>query len=219
MGSEPIHVGGRQAALHRPPIHRTIRAGTTAREPAAQGHRGTVFPRQAWEAFTTGWYSLDWDPEARRYKKWYAACGRRPVGRRELAALLRGVGGRAGLGEARPGAGRVPRLPRQQHTDRRREAHLYLPRPARPAAERFKMIRGFPEKTKVGTSPDGIRWNLPDRPVSDLPPGWDTAKQAWWTSASAATSSTCACRSRRRTSFPTRSPARSTATRPWCSPR
>ena len=42
------------------------------------------------------------------------------------------------------------------------------------------MIRGFPEKTKVGTSPDGIRWDLPDRPVSDLPPGWDTAKQAWW---------------------------------------
>ena len=42
------------------------------------------------------------------------------------------------------------------------------------------MIRGFPEKTKVGTSPDGIHWDLPDRPVSDLPPGWDTAKQAWW---------------------------------------
>ena len=74
MGSEPIHVGGdKQLFIDHRFIERSEQVTLRVNPP----RKDTVdrFPRdKPWEAFTTGWYSIDWDPEARRYKKWYAAC-------------------------------------------------------------------------------------------------------------------------------------------------
>ena len=126
MDSEPIHVGGDKQLFID---HRFIESAEQVTLRVNPPRKDTVdrFPRdKPWEAFTTGWYSIDWDPDTRRYKKWYAACDGDQWAA-ALAALLRGVARRAGLGEARSGIDRVRRLPRQQHPDRRREAHLHLP--------------------------------------------------------------------------------------------
>ena len=118
----------RQAALHRPPFHRVRSEQVTLCVNPPRKDTVDRFPRdKPWEAFTTGWYSIDWDPEARRYKKWYAACDGDQWAGGSWRLCYAESRGRAGLGEARPGAGRVRRLPRQQHPDRRREAHLHLP--------------------------------------------------------------------------------------------
>ena len=185
MGSEPIHVGGdKQLFIDHRFIERSEQVTLRVNPP----RKDTVdrFPRdKPWEAFTTGWYSIDWDPEARRYKKWYAACdGDQWAGGSWRLCYAESPDGLAwekpDLGLVEYGGSRDNNIliDGEKLTYTFRDPHACGPH-GRPQ-ERFKMIRGFPEKTKVGTSPDGIRWDLPDRPVSDLPPGWDTAKQAWW---------------------------------------
>ncbi len=185
MDSEPIRVGGdKQLFIDHRFIERSEQVTLRVNPP----RKDTVdrFPRdKPWEAFTTGWYSIDWDPEARRYKKWYAACdGDQWAGGSWRLCYAESPDGlsweKPDLGLVEYGGSRDNNIliDGEKLTYTFHDPHACGPH-GRPE-ERFKMIRGYPDKTKVATSPDGIHWDLPDRHVSDLPPGWDTAKQAWW---------------------------------------
>ena len=100
MDSGPIRVGGdKQLFIDHRFIERSEQVTLRVNPP----RKDTVdrFPRdKPWEAFTTGWYSIDWGPGGAALQEVVRRLRRRPVGRRELAALLRGVGGRAWPGRS-----------------------------------------------------------------------------------------------------------------------
>ena len=57
-------------------------------------------------------------------------------------------------------------------------AHIFID-PNGGEADRYKMVEQvLGEGIRVGTSADGLTWDLPDRLVSTLKP--DTPKQAYW---------------------------------------
>ncbi|MFV1967478.1 MAG: hypothetical protein ACC628_18785 [Pirellulaceae bacterium] len=60
----------------------------------------------------------------------------------------------------------------------RKLAYVFIDPHARPS-ERYKMLVVL-GGTRIGTSPDGIHWNLPDKPLTKLPVAWDSQKLAYW---------------------------------------
>ena len=94
--------------------------------------------------------------------------------------MLRDVRRRAHLGEAGAGPGRVRRLeaPNNIVLADCKLPYIFID-PNGGEAYRFKMVeqvRG--SGIRVGTSPDGLTWDLPDRLVCALKP--DTPKQVYW---------------------------------------
>lgn len=180
MEIDPINVGSdKQLFIDRRFVNRSDKLEFQVNPPRKE----TVerFPNdKPWEAFSLGWYSIDWDPDERLYKKWYAACdGDQWAGGRWRLCYAES---RDGLTWDKPDLGLLDYKGSKNNNilidDEKLTYTFYDPHGSE--EERFKMLWGYPNKTKVGTSPDGIHWNQPDRIVSDLPPGWDTAKQAWW---------------------------------------
>ena len=150
MGSEPIHVGGdKQLFIDHRFIERSEQVTLRVNPP----RKDTVdrFPRdKPWEAFTTGWYSIDWDPEARRYKKWYAACdGDQWAGGSWRLCYAESEDG---LAWEKPDLGLVEYGGSRDNNiliDDEKLTYTFRDPHGRPE-ERFKMIRGYPDKTKVG---------------------------------------------------------------------
>ncbi len=130
-----------------------------------------------WESFSIGWSCVLEDEGA--FKLWYAASDRDQW-----------AGGRWHLCYAMSEDGRTwekPELGLVEYDGSKRNnivlADCKLPYifidPNGAEAERFKMVeqvRGA--GIRVGASPDGLRWSLPEDLVSGLKP--DTPKQAYW---------------------------------------
>ena len=149
----------RQAAFHRPPVHRVVRAGEPGRQPAGEArgrgaarrppvgpvragvvqHRrrrrhlqDVVLRRRARPAAHPhrGRGEAPRPPDRLRGSRRHRA--REPAGAGPLPSLLRRVARRPGVGEAGAGPGRVRRFQAQQHRRRGLQARLRLPGPARP---------------------------------------------------------------------------------------
>ncbi len=129
-----------------------------------------------WEAFSRGWYTIAEDEGI--YKMWYAAADgdQRAGGKLRLCYAV----SQDGLKWEKPSLGLVEYRGSKDNNilmENERLAYVFID-PHGKADERYKMLSAVKGGTRVGTSRDGISWNLPSHTVSAI--SWDTQKQAWW---------------------------------------
>ena len=130
-----------------------------------------------WEAFSIGWSCVLEDDGL--FKLWYSACGadQWTGGPWYLCYAI----SRDGLTWEKPELGLVEYDGSKRNNIVRaacKLAYIFID-PNGGEADRYKMVEQvLGEGIRVGTSADGLTWDLPDRLVSTLKP--DTPKQAYW---------------------------------------
>ena len=130
-----------------------------------------------WDAFTMGWNCLLKDDGV--YKMWYHGCDgdQWTGGRWRLCYAI----SQDGLSWEKPNLGLVEYEGSKDNNilvDDIKLGNVFID-PHGKTEERFKMVELVAKSgIRVGTSPDGLHWNLP----SDMVSGelLDTPKQAWW---------------------------------------
>ena len=130
-----------------------------------------------WEAFSIGWSCVLEDDGL--FKLWYSACGadQWTGGPWYLCYAI----SRDGLTWEKPELGLVEYDGSKRNNIVRaacKLAYIFID-PNGGESDRYKMVEQvLGEGIRVGTSTDGLTWDLPDRLVSTLKP--DTPKQAYW---------------------------------------
>ena len=132
-----------------------------------------------WDAFTLGWNCLLEDNGV--YKMWYHGCDgdQWAGGRFRLCYAV----SKDGLNWEKPNLGLVEYQGSKDNNivlADSKLAYVFID-PYGTAEERYKMVElVLGSGIRVGTSADGLHWNLPSRYVCSLQQ--DTTKQAWWES-------------------------------------
>jgi hypothetical protein len=130
-----------------------------------------------WEAFSIGWSCVLEDDGL--FKLWYSACGadQWTGGPWYLCYAI----SRDGLTWEKPELGLVEYDGSKRNNIVRaacKLAYIFID-PNGGESDRYKMVEQvLGEGIRVGTSADGLTWDMPDRLVSTLKP--DTPKQAYW---------------------------------------
>ena len=130
-----------------------------------------------WEAFSIGWSCVLEDDGL--FKLWYSACGadQWTGGPWYLCYAI----SEDGLTWEKPELGLIEYDGSKRNNIVRaacKLAYIFID-PNGGEADRYKMVEQvLGEGIRVGTSADGLTWDLPDRLVSTLKP--DTPKQAYW---------------------------------------
>ena len=133
-----------------------------------------------WDAFRLIFFSIAEDDGV--YKMWYQAFDKDQWGGGTPRMCY--ATSRDGLNWEKPNLGLVEYEGSKDNNillENKKLGFVFIDPNAKPE-QRYKMVYGYQATghTRVGTSADGVQWDLSGQRVTNLPPGWDTQKQAWW---------------------------------------